>query len=246
LRESVSIITPSYKRAGSIKTWNIFGESLIIAVHEFEQGDYREAYPGNEIMVLPDGTRGNMAKVRNYIRDNCETRYLVMVDDDIQEIGYHQQMKRIKMDLPQIKNMLQRGYLMAEDMGIILWGVNVQADPLFYRQYTPLCFLSPVLGPFSCHILGDDGVRYDEELGLNEDYDFCLQVLRKYHKILRFNKYYYLADHIVAAGGCGAYRLMGEEVRQAEIMIKKWGESVVRYDFSRSTNPRINVPLKGV
>ena len=54
-----------------------------------------------------------------------------------------------------------------------------------------------------------------------------------------------IAGHLKDKGGCGAYRILEEEKKQAELMIKKWGNKVVKYDFSKSTNPRINIPLKG-
>jgi hypothetical protein len=39
---------------------------------------------------------------------------------------------------------------------------------------------------------------------------------------------------------------MEEEKRQAEIMTKKWGKSVVKYNLEKTTNPRINSPIAGV
>ena len=241
----ISIITPSYKRAGNVKAINLFGDKLIIACHEFEVNEYQKAYPDNEIMILPDNTRKNMGKVRNYIYKNCKTKYLLMIDDDVEKIGYVEKGKQIPMNLERIYRFLENGYRMCEELGTCLWGINLQSDPKFYREYSPFSFLTPVLGPFSAHIIDKD-LSYDERLGLNEDYDFALQVLRKYHKILRFNKYHYIAGHLTAKGGCGAYRILDEEKRQAEIMIKKWGNKVVKYDFSKSTNPRINVPIKGI
>lgn len=87
-------------------------------------------------------------------------------------------------------------------------------------------------------------LRFDERLGLNEDYDFSLQVLHKHHKIFRNNKFHYRCGHLTDKGGCGAYRLLDEEKKQAKVMIKKWGSRVVSYDFKKSTNPRVNCPLK--
>lgn len=243
----MKIVTPSYKRAGEVKAEQLFGESLTIAAHEFEADAYQEAYPKNEIMVLPDDTRGNMAKVRNYIRDHCEDRYLVMLDDDVEEIGFHEDMQRNPIGLITIMDFLEKGFQVCEEVGTILWGINLQADPKFYREYSPFSFLTPVLGPFSCHIVTNTKeIRYDERLGLNEDYDFALQVLHKYHKIFRNNKYYYLAGHLSEAGGCGAYRTLKHEREQAEIMEKKWGTNVVQYNFAKTTNPRLKVPLKGI
>lgn len=245
----MKIITPSYKRAGEVKAVRLFKNHLIIAVHEFEADEYRYKYPDNEIMVLPDSIRGNMAKVRNYIRDNAGDRYLVMLDDDVSKMGYHENNGgQYNMTLDRVMEFLENGFVMAEEIGTVLWGVNLQSDPKFYRQYSPFSLLSPVLGTFCCHIVTDDAkdIRYDERLGLNEDYDFALQVLWKYRKILRFNKYYYVADHLTKEGGCGSYRTLIEEMKQAEIMQKKWGEDIVKYNFKKSTNPRLRVPLKGI
>lgn len=34
---------------------------------------------------------------------------------------------------------------MVEDMGLCLFGINLQSDPKFYREYTPYSFHSPIL-----------------------------------------------------------------------------------------------------
>lgn len=244
----MKIIAPSYKRAGNVKAEKYFKEHLILAVHEFEADEYRHHHPDNELMILPDSTRGNMGAVRNYIRDNVNDRHLVMLDDDVSKMGYHENNGgQYTMTLDRALEFLENGFQMAEELGTILWGVNLQSDPKFYRQYSPFSLLAPVLGTFCCHIVDDtSSIRYDERLGLNEDYDFALQVMHKYHKILRFSKYYYVADHLTMAGGCGSYRTLLAEKEQAEIMLKKWGSDVVKYNFEKSTNPRIRVPLKGI
>ena len=133
---------------------------------------------------------------------------------------------------------------MAKDLGVSLWGINLQSDPKFYREYSPFSLLSPILGTFSCHY--KPILRYDENLFLNEDYDFFLKTINKYRKTLRFNKYYYKADHLERSGGCGAYRLKEFEIEQAEAMQKRWGNKVFKFDINKSTNGRINVPLKGI
>jgi hypothetical protein len=238
------IISPTYKRAGNVKAVKYF-DGLVLACHEFEEKSYREAYPDNELMILPDSLRGNMAKVRNYILLNSDDAQLVMIDDDVEFLGYHENGVQKVMPWPESLRFLEMGFRMAEELGTVLWGVNLQADPKFYRPYTPISFLSPVLGPFSCILNQGDGITYDERLGLNEDYDFAIQVMHRYHKILRFNKYFYRAGHLDEEGGCGAYRTMEREKTQADIMKAKWGD-VVRYDFKRSTNPIIKIPLRGV
>ena len=59
------------------------------------------------------------------------------------------------------------------------------------------------------------------------------------------NRYFCKADYIEKAGGCGAYRLKSKEIEQAEIMKKRWG-SLIKYDFNRSMNPTVRIPIKGI
>ena len=237
---------PSYNRPGGVRTHALFGHHLTLCVQDFEADAYREAYPGTPIMELPDAVRGNMAKVRNYIRDRADSHWFVMLDDDINWMGYHQQCRRVKMDLQHVIEMLVNGFEMAEELEVPLWGINLVDAPRCYRQYSPISFLSPVLGPFSCHVGVDSALRYDERLGLNEDYDYALQVLLRYRKVLRINKYFYVCEHLDQPGGCASHRSMDKERRQAEIMIGKWGESIVSYNLDKTPNPRLHVPIRGI
>lgn len=239
----MKIFVPSFKRAGRVKTRKIVPDSIIVC-HEFEKDDYHEK-EGEPILVAPDGLKGNIAKVRNFILDQGEDEpRIVMMDDDLDEVGYHEEMKQHPMTPPEILAFLEMGYQMAEDLGVHLWGINLQADPQFYRQYTPVSFLQPILGTFSCHLRPD--IQYDEGLFLNEDYDLFLKQINRNRKCLRLNKYYYKADHLDRSGGCASYRIKDFEIEQSKIMIRRWGNHVVKYNFKKSTNPVIYVPIGGV
>lgn len=239
----MKVFIPSYKRAGRVKTRKTLGGEGIIVCHEFEAEEYKEE-EGGELMVVPDSLRGNISKVRNWILDHAEDDEVVMMDDDISEIGYHESLETFPMSPAKIMKFLRNGYQMTKDLGVSLWGVNLQADPKFYREYSPFSLLGVILGTFSCHY--KPVIRYDENLFLNEDYDFFLKTINMNRKVLRFNKYYYLADHLDKSGGCGSYRLRDFEVEQAEKMVKRWGKKVVKYNLKRSTNPKVYVPLKGI
>ena len=186
-----------------------------------------------------------MAKVRNWILNNCGCKYLVMIDDDVRCLSYFEESKKRKLE--EYMDFIEKGFDLAEDIGVKLWGINLVADKNAYREYTPISMLSPILGPFSCILTEGNSIRYDEKLGLNEDYDYFLQVIRIDRKVLRFNKYHYDAEHVTKTGGCGAWRTIAEEKRQAEIMIKKWGERIVKYDFDKGDIfPSVNVPIRGI
>ncbi len=237
-------VSPSYKRAGSVEVIRWLPE-VALAVHSFEAEEYRAAYPDAEILEIPDSRRGNMGKVRNWLLEKAmpEDKRLVMLDDDVEYVGFHQTGEMRQMTVEQFRSLVEMGFTMAEDVGAYLWGVNLQVDPKFYREYGPVSFLLPILGTFSAH--RPSPLRYDERLSLNEDYDYFLQHVQRYHRTLRLNKYHYRAGHLTDDGGCAAYRTLSEEFTQAGIMQRKWGRDVVRFDLARSTNPRIRVPLKG-
>lgn len=240
----IKFFSPSYKRAGKIEIAKWLS-GVVLCVHEFEKQEYQRHHE-NDLMIIPDSFRGNMAKVRNHILEKSNCDVCVMMDDDVQFVGYYENGQQIKMVPRQLMEKIKEWYLQAAALNTVLFGVNLQTDYKFYKEFSPLTFKNPVLGTFSCIIKKGNNLRYDERLSLNEDYDYFLQVMRKYHKVLRWNKYHYQAGHLKAPGGCGAYRSLKREKEQAEIMMKKWGKSVVRYDFDRSTNPIINVPIKGI
>lgn len=247
---SAVVVCPTYKRAGKVKTIKIFGDWLTLACHRSEAAKYRKAYPKNHVLAMPDSLKGNMAKVRNWILYNSHpgrSGEILMVDDDLSYIALYEKMKKRELGREQVKSLVEAGFRMCREAGTRLWGINLQYDPDFYREYSPFSFLSPVLGPF-LGIFHDhkDAVEFDADLGLNEDFDFFLQMVHRFHRVLRFNKYHYFANHLTQDGGCAAYRTMPEERRQAEMMVKKWGSKVVQYNFFKSPNPLIHVPIKGI
>jgi len=239
------LVSPSYSRAGNVLTRKWLPE-VVLAVNESQEDEYRDR-EGGEIMVIPDRYRGNMSKIRNHILDQADPdEWVVQLDDDIEQF-----LRLIPGGKPQIlthidfKDFVTQNTLMAEDLGTALWGVNVQADPKFYREYTPFSLTSPVLATF-CAMKPSSGLRYDARLFLNEDYDLFLQYLRKYRKVWRNNQYAYRAEHIDHPGGLKDVRSLEEERKQARIMVQKWGSKIVRYNLERSTNPRLYTPIPGV
>lgn len=236
-------VSPSYKRAGKVHVRKLI-KDVILAVHEFEVEEYREK-EGGELLIIPDKLRGNMARIRNYILDECykKSDYVLMMDDDVKAVQYFEGGKRRDMTEEQIHDFILNGFVMCEDAGWKLWGINIIDNRQAYRENLPFVTQSVVLGTFCGHI--KNPLQYDERLGLKEDYDMALQHLRKYKGILRFNKYYYLAEHITMDGGCSSYRLQAEERKQIELLQRKWGDKIVRIKDT-SINPIVKSPLKGV
>lgn len=239
-----TIAVPSYGRAGRVTTGSVF-RGVVVVVPESQAEEY-QAHPlegGGRYEVMPDKYEGNIARKRNWILDNLGDR-IVMADDDYAHMGMVERGEQRKLPWESIEALLTNGFQMVEDLGTVLWGVNLQVDPRFYREYSPFSLLSPILGPFAA--FDRCPLRYDEDLWLKEDYDLSLQVLRRYHKALRFNKYHYQVDHFTETGGIVGMRNMPEETRQLRRLQEKWGSEVVSYDLTRSVNPRVRVPLRGI
>lgn len=242
------IVSPTYGRAGKVKTRKWYPD-IALAVVESAYDEYVDK-EGGTIIKLPESVLGNMSKTRNAILDLAgKDEWVVQLDDDIEEMGWMGDASGDPTynayDVSTFWEFLNIHTEMAEDLGTALWGVNLQADPKFYREYTPFSLSSPVLGPFSVQ-KPSAGIRYDARLGLKEDYDLFLQHLHKWHKVLRVNRSYYKAAHITNSGGVVSFRNMEEEERQAKLLQKKWGSKIVKYDKNKSINPKITSPIAGV
>lgn len=239
-----TIFIPSYNRAGAVTTLELFPEAVIVCCKSQEE-QYREANPNATFLVCPDKIQGNIARVRNWILRNSPTDYLVMLDDDIKNIGGFKGAKHFKLNAEERDRLIVSGFEMMEDVDTVLWGLNQNTDRQNYDEYLPFSFTSVVLGVFM-GIKRVPGLYFDERLPLKEDYDYSIQVLNRYRKILRFNNYHYEALHLTNEGGCTGYRSYDREVVQLEQLRKKWGKDIVNYDTSKSINPKIKVPIKGV
>jgi hypothetical protein len=243
------IAIPSYKRADDCLTAKNFSRAIIFC-HKFEAEEYRK-HNKNKIVVIPDELAGKgMAIIRNFILDNTKSDNVVMLDDDIRQFGYYEKLEMFLMTESEVYALFDNFFRMAKEAGTKLWGVNLQSDKKFYREYSPLSLSSVILGP-CMGITKDKDIRFDDRLGLKEDYDYSIQVLRKFRKILRFNKYHYVSAHIKKKGGCASYRTMKKEEDQATLFQKKWGKAIVHIarktqGGNMSINPVIHCPIKGI
>lgn len=243
------VVVPSYGRAGRVSTVNVFPEGVVV-VPKKQYDAYaalQELPEGWSIEAVADGDDGNIARKRNAILRMFAGEDVLMLDDDYEYIGSWEGGTDRHLDHDDIRHLLSEGFRMARELETPLWGINVQVDRRFYREYTPLSITNMVLGPF-LGLTADrpDDLRFDEDLWLKEDYDFSLRVLHRWHRILRLNRYHYKVDHQSELGGVVEHRNMPEEIRQLNALQRRWGSDVVKVQLHRSLNPIIKVPLKGV
>ena len=141
---------------------------------------------------------------------------------------------------------------MCEESGAKLWGINILGDKGSYREYSPFGLTNTISASFMGFL--NNELRFDERLPLKDDYDYCLQNLNQYRKILRINYACMVKKDHGNLGGCADYRTMSRERDQIKLLQKKWGKSIVKLDTTQRSkkiknfdlNPIIKAPIKGI
>lgn len=252
----ISVCSPSYKRP-RVETLDYLPDVKVFVDHS-EYDEYVESNPkGSNIISCPEGIQGNVARIRNYIIDTefeNGADVVCILDDDMKGMYYWEDTKAHLIEPDKFNEFIYKHTVLAMDMGVYYWGVNINKDKQVYNEFAPFSFLRFIGGPFGCHIKGSK-LRYDEALPLKEDYDMTIQHLNKYRRVLRVNKYFYDVKQSINVGGCAAMRSFKRERQQFDAFQKKWGSNIVREDISDKSNkdqrsmdynPIIRVPIKGV
>lgn len=251
----MKLLAPSYGRAGSVCTHKLL-PGVVYAVHEFEAAEYRAQ--GHKVVVIPDSERGNIAKVRNWLKRYGEAKHkqgFVILDDDIEEFRYWQNCREVKLTGDLLVEHIESMFVLARQWGVSLFGVNPAYDKGSYREFTPFSTTSYVSGSFNGFLKCP--FYFDERIPLKEDYDLCIQVCNGERKVLRFNQYALYKDDHGNRGGCAGYRTIEREQEQFELLQRKWGPDIVRRDGGASRvhrkkkagydlNPIIKIPIGGV
>lgn len=251
----ISVNCPSYKRP-YVETLEYL-PFVKVWVCESEYDSYIEENKGFEdnIIKVPLGIQGNVSRIRNYIlEEEYKAGYdvVVIIDDDMKKMEYWENEKRVELKSEDFLDFIEKYSIMCDDFGFKLWGVNVNFDRGVYREFTPFSTTSFIGCPFHAFLKGNE-CRYDERIPLKEDYDMTIQNMNKYRGVLRVNKYYYDVKQSKQSGGCATMRNYEEEKRQLDILIKKWGDKIVKIDKNGKKNskfidynPIIKIPIKGV
>lgn len=264
--KEIVIACPSYKRPYVETLKYISFCKVYVSPEEYESYlEFNYKHKEN-IVKCPKGVQGNVSRVRNYILDtefNNDVDIVVLIDDDLKAIEHFEVSQdneygyeKVKLKENEILDFVYRYSLLCYEWGFKFWGMNCNSDTMSYRQYSPFSTTSYIGAPFQCFLKGNE-CRYDERLPLKEDYDMTLQNMNRYRGALRLNKYHYVCRQSEQKGGCAMMRNMETEKEQFELLRKKWGSKIVRFDTSNKGrskksrkyidyNPIIKVPIKGI
>jgi len=248
--DDIHVAIRSFGRAGRVRTLEV-APFAHVWVPESQGDEYRRHY-GDRIITIPDECDGNLGRKQNAILDRSPCKWTLILDDDISRIGMWEGGAQYTVEPDRLQSIILAGFLLAEQFGVRLWGINLNSDPLGYYTYRPFNLLAPVLGPFVGHL--EPGLRYDESVLGKDDYDFWLQNIRAYRKTLRINRYFYVHDHGKMPGGFVSQRTKETELAGIERMRKKWGTKIYRpggmsggasAKGKNYLNSKVSVPIAG-
>lgn len=214
----MKIVIPSKGRAATIgqKALRLFPDALV-CVGADEVDAYTPVSPN--LLVHPPEVTG-IGPIRQWILDNVEGT-VVMVDDDVKYIvsqcGFH---GRRFEDPETACAIVERLAILAEDAGARIFGFYQGGGPLNYANTRPFSFNHWVGG-----IVGVVGreLRYDPNLILRADIDFCLQSLLRDRFILLDCRYCFIHTRFGGAGGNAANRSSERHAREIAYLQRKWG-----------------------
>lgn len=250
------IIIPSYKRAQSLCGSEYFGSAKYV-VPESQRDEYAGVVGAKRVIAIPDHCDGNIARKRNWILRNIP-RPFVMIDDDVDSIGYFEGRGGMKngdhrpktLDANLVDEWIARAHDLAGDLGSKMWGIAQNEDNRICKEFQPFSLCKIVLGPFQGHLQHD--LLFDENAGTKDDYDMALQQLRSHRILLRFNKFHYMAKHGNNQGGIVGQRSKCVEERYCRYMMKKWGTKIIKYQLPPAgmtdllNAKHVKIPVRGV
>jgi hypothetical protein len=209
-------------------------EGVAVYVDEGEYEVYKKAQPEVCFERMPRGVQGNVSRVRNYILDDVFERkggdVVIMSDDDVVRFGFRyedeegKEVRTWRMDFLEFLHTMETCLIMCKDTDVYLCGFSWVADDLLVTGYDFLSFKAFVSGRLV--IIRKNPLRYDEALPLRDDYDYVLQHLKRYGRVLRMKTYFHEVYKDVSPGGCGVMRNPEIENEQTLRLKRKWGKLV--------------------
>ena len=230
--KEVTIAIPSFKRSAFLLGYEYFPNAQYI-IQPSQHRDYARVVKASRLIVLPHSFDGNKARIKNWILKNLP-RPIIMLDVDVSAVGMVQgqppQMQ--ELNWAHAEEFLIEACNMADHFGCVIWGIPGKVEAKDYLPSLPFSLITTVKTPFICHM--KHGLFYDERLSSREDLDICLQALNKHRKVLRFNKYFYVARKGSNNNG---------EEDAARILRKKWGTNIIQVTRGKV---KAKIPIAGV
>mgnify|MGYP005820505153 FL=1 len=205
------VAIPSKGRAGNVKTLKVL-PSAFLFIPESEATNYRDIYPDAEIVLVPETVRG-ITNTRNWVLENTDERYVVFVDDDVVGVGYWaigiETKNKVSMSQAELLQDWMRLFHVTDDLGYHLWGAETTGDSRAVHTRRPFVWHSYVTA--SCMGIVNDGIRFNPEYPVKEDYELSLRCIKEDGGIVGARFLFWKNEHWTGTGGCVDYRTQNME-----------------------------------
>ena len=167
---------------------------------------------------------GSLMDSRNAALDYCfkQGKICIELSDDLENIMLNDFTgKRTKqyVTVIEVLNDIMPQFINSE---YYLAGFPPTNNPFFALKPTELNKF--IVGDFL--IIKPTELRFDINMRLKEDYDFCLQFMKEKGGCIRYGKYLMSFKHYSNKGGAVSYRTEQLEQQTIKYLINKWGECI--------------------
>lgn len=222
----MKIAIPSKARPDIITLDLLKSNEIYIFVEPQDLNDYKK-YKGRvkKIVNIEKNDQG-IVYVRNFILDYFKQGdEVMMLDDDIQ--GFYRMAGKevVKIGIEDTMKLFEQSFKICQNGGSKLWGLYPIANAFYMSCKNPINVKGFIIAT-ACGIVVSD-LRFEEEAGLKEDYDFTMQHIKKFGKVLRWNCYAVKAKHYKNKGGLTEIRTKEKEKKVCDYLKKKYPGAIV-------------------
>jgi hypothetical protein len=229
--EELYIYVTTKSRYDNCKTVDLIGnyKNLYIIVEPQEYNEYKNNYPNFNIIQLPENNKG-LSYARNFIKTQTEENNIQdywLLDDDI---SYFYERDDKKLNRIDFETCLKNSRKFFKENKIAVGGLE-------YRQYAWSASKRLIENSFCDSAVFIDnnltkGIRYNLELKLKIDRDFCIKTIKSGNKTGRDTFYAFsVPPNGSNKGGLKeiAYDVIDLEKQMCLKMVEIWGSDICQH-----------------
>lgn len=191
-------------------------------------------YRCTERIEVPPGLQGRSV-VANHALRMLPQRTVIVLGDDMKCITWTGEDRLYRLDDEGFLAMTVNLVVTARDLGVGLFGIS-EVDIRKTSPLEPFHTRRMVTG----YVGIDRGAHpvpiwFDERNVLKEDYDFCLQFLKRDRLVWKDCRYFYSQDRNVLPGGNMRLRTPARELAEVENLKRWWGDDMIRFTDGKQT-----------
>lgn len=239
------VVIPSKDRVEDCRTaLTLFPDALVVV-----REDQREMYQplGVELLCHPMSI-GGIAPLKNWIMDNVQDETLFLVDDDVYAVRSpvgHPTKSHVIKDPVAIRQFIENAERIARALGTPVFGFDqTGGDVRKFRPQDPVGLAGWVGAAMG--IIGRN-LRYDPNLRIRADIDFCLQAQLKYRTIVCDRRFSFIhRPRFTYRGGNAATRSQDRNQQEIQYLQNKWGPWLSVKDAATTIRLVVNVERRAL